>query len=369
MMDQEQISIDINTSDEASLTKLPGIGSYLAKRIIEGRPFESIDDLTRVRGLSENDVERLRPFLSVTGVSQGSPDLKLEDVVNQPDDIIEGEAVPEGQAVEVVPENESPEESSDIVQAQSIEVATDTQEPDEQEQIDQVEASSITQFGESTTGEGQTQLPNELSEEYPDRSEIEEKTPETTVNLESEPLPDELEPAKEQLIEKPADQPGYITRGGACSLIFIGAFLTLLLGVAATLGILASINQGRLEYASPSQITSMQSQIDTLTLQSKTLADDIDGMRTRMDNLESLSGQVSDIETEIDAMQQEIDQLQVQVAANQAAYDELTLQIENIETQIEALISQGDRFESFLDGLRTLMEELFPQTPQVEEAP
>ena len=90
-MDQEQISIDINTADEASLTKLQGVGSYLAKRIIERRPFESIDDLTSVRGLSKNDVERLRPFLSITGVSEGSPDLNLEDVDNQSDDIIEDE--------------------------------------------------------------------------------------------------------------------------------------------------------------------------------------------------------------------------------------------------------------------------------------
>ena len=369
-MDQEQISIDINTADESSLTKLQGIGTYLAKRIIEGRPFESIDDLTRVRGLSENDVERLRPFLSITGVSQDSPDPHAEDVVNQPDDILDDEREAEDEVIEVAPEDESPEEFSEIDHTQSFDVVTNVQETDEQEQLDQVEASSTTIEEELlTTTEERTQSPDEQPIELPDRSEIDEQKPATTEDLELEPLPEELEPVEEQPIEQPSDQPRYITRGGACSLIFIGAFLTLLLGIAATLGILSGINQGRLEYASPSQITSLQSQIETLTIQSKTLSDDIVGMRTRIDNLESLSSQVSEMEAEINDMRQEINQLQEQVIANQAAYDELALQIEDIEAQIETLISQGDRFESFLDGLRTLMEELFPQTPQVEEAP
>jgi hypothetical protein len=346
-MDQEQISIDINKADEASLTKLQGIGTFLAKRIIEERPFESINDLTRVRGLSEKDVERLRPFLSITGVLEGSQDPDLEDAVNPPSDIIEDDAEAVDETAEVTPQEDSHDDSSVGDEAQLSDEVTDVQELDQQEQIEYVEASSATQDEELPTVEEQTESPIEQPEE----------------------LPDDLEPVEEQPIEQPVTQPGYITRGGACSLIFIGAILTLLLGVAATLGILSSINQGRLEYASPSQITSLKSQIDTLTTQSKTLADDIVGMRTRIDNLESLSGQVSEMETEINAMQQEIDQLQTQVAANQAAYDELTLQIKDIETQIEALISQGDRFESFLDGLRTLMEGLFPQTPQAEEVP
>jgi ribosomal protein S13/chaperonin cofactor prefoldin len=367
-MDQEQISIDINTADEASLTKLQGIGSYLARRIIEDRPFGSIDDLTRVRGISGNDLERLRPFLTITGVSEGSSNPDMGNVVNQPADIIEDEGATD-EAAEVAAEIVSPVDSSVVDQAQSFDVVTEVQETDEHEPMDQVEASSAKQEVVLPVDEEQPQSPIEQPEQILDSTEFEEQSPETAADLETESLPDELEPVEEQLIEQPAAQPGYITRGGACSLVLIGAFVTLLLGIAATLGILSSINQGRLEYASPSQIASLQSQADTLTMQSKALADDIDGMRTRMDNLESLSGQVSEMETEINAMQHEIDQLELQVAANQASFEDLTLQIEDIEAQIETLVSQGDRFESFLDGLRTLMGELFPQTPQVEEVP
>jgi hypothetical protein len=362
-MDQEQISIDINTADETTLTKLQGIGTYLAKRIIDGRPYESIDDLTRIRGLSENDVGRLRPFLRITNV------LDLDDAGNQPGDIIDNEVEAIDETATVTHHENAQDDSAVVNQSQSSDVVAEDQELDEQYQQDHDEASSATYDEELPTVEGQSQSPIEQTEEMPDRSEIDEQKPETTEDLELEPIPDDLEPVEEQPIEQPAAQPRYITRGGACSLIFLGAFLTLILGVAATLGIMSGINQGRLEYASPSQITSLQSQIETLTIQSKTLSDDIVGMRTRIDNLESLSGQVSEMEAEINAMQQEIDQLQEQVIANQAAYDELTLQIEEIEAQIETLISQGDRFESFLDGLRTLMEELFPQTPQVEETP
>lgn len=57
--------VDINSATEEELEDLPGIGPTLARRIILGRPFRSVDDLRRVRGIGEARAEELRPHVVV----------------------------------------------------------------------------------------------------------------------------------------------------------------------------------------------------------------------------------------------------------------------------------------------------------------
>src|SRR5690606_9762334 len=56
--------INVNTAGEAELQLLPGIGPALAARIIEDReangPYESVDDLMRIKGIGPRTVARLR---------------------------------------------------------------------------------------------------------------------------------------------------------------------------------------------------------------------------------------------------------------------------------------------------------------------
>ncbi len=56
--------IDLNRAGAAELTLLPGIGSELARRVVEDRmrngPFETIDSLSRVHGIGPRTVQRLR---------------------------------------------------------------------------------------------------------------------------------------------------------------------------------------------------------------------------------------------------------------------------------------------------------------------
>ena len=63
-------SVDVNTATETDLTTVPGIGTSLAKRIIEFReqngPFAKVDDLLKVRGIGEKSIEKLRPYLTVS---------------------------------------------------------------------------------------------------------------------------------------------------------------------------------------------------------------------------------------------------------------------------------------------------------------
>lgn len=42
---------------------LPGIGEAMALRIIEGRPYQRLEDLLSVAGIGEKTLGKIRPFL------------------------------------------------------------------------------------------------------------------------------------------------------------------------------------------------------------------------------------------------------------------------------------------------------------------
>ncbi|ODA31971.1 hypothetical protein A6X21_21855 [Planctopirus hydrillae] len=70
------LKIDINSANWIEFLQLDGIGETLARRIVADRdergPFQSVDDLVRVRGLGEKMIERFRPFLQCEPSSKSS---------------------------------------------------------------------------------------------------------------------------------------------------------------------------------------------------------------------------------------------------------------------------------------------------------
>jgi competence protein ComEA len=42
---------------------LTGIGPVLARRIIEGRPYRTVDELDRVKGIGQKRLEDIRPLV------------------------------------------------------------------------------------------------------------------------------------------------------------------------------------------------------------------------------------------------------------------------------------------------------------------
>jgi competence protein ComEA len=56
--------IDLNAATEAQLEELPGIGTASAKKIIAGRPYKSVDDLTK-SGIPAATVDKIKTLVAV----------------------------------------------------------------------------------------------------------------------------------------------------------------------------------------------------------------------------------------------------------------------------------------------------------------
>jgi beta-lactamase superfamily II metal-dependent hydrolase len=61
--EERQGFVDLNTASEDELRTLPGIGPVLARRIVEGRPYRSVDDLSSVPEMGKKRIEHIRPFV------------------------------------------------------------------------------------------------------------------------------------------------------------------------------------------------------------------------------------------------------------------------------------------------------------------
>lgn len=62
--------LDLNTATATELAQVPGIGASSAKAIVQFRqksgPFERVEDLLAIRGISARKLEQIRPYVNVS---------------------------------------------------------------------------------------------------------------------------------------------------------------------------------------------------------------------------------------------------------------------------------------------------------------
>ena len=62
--------INVNTASARDLEDLPDIGPKIAAAIVAGRPYKSVDDLLRVKGIGPKTLQKIRDSLATLSASQ-----------------------------------------------------------------------------------------------------------------------------------------------------------------------------------------------------------------------------------------------------------------------------------------------------------
>ncbi len=85
-----ETQIDINSASAEKLDNLTGIGKVYAERIIENRPFDSLDDLLDVEGIGEKTLEKIK-LQGLACVSNEETEKKEENNSSEKDIVKEKE--------------------------------------------------------------------------------------------------------------------------------------------------------------------------------------------------------------------------------------------------------------------------------------
>ena len=64
--------VDINNATEKELEDLPGVGAATAKKMIAGRPYKSVDELSKA-GLSASKISKLTPLVTTGPAASAAP--------------------------------------------------------------------------------------------------------------------------------------------------------------------------------------------------------------------------------------------------------------------------------------------------------
>ncbi len=350
--------IDINQAAVEELCTIKGVGASLADRIMAARPYETLDDLKRVKGVGDKLFMQMLPYLFIGGqpADRMSESALLEQPVMEDKDGTQPEAA---QAVQI--------------EAEPYEISVQETAPAERPTDEQV-VETIDQPDIKTAGK---------------IAEIDEKEPFIAVGetsqsvfypVEDEPLAASAksEQAKEQkplqaiqVIERPrerqdtARQPAKpsLQRREMLTWLAGASLLSILLGVLLTLGILGIVN-GSLRYPSMKQaqveIAALQGQLDINGEQIADAQESITSLRTRMDTLETLSGRISTLETETADIRSELTETTGQMEEISGSLDEISDEIDMLIEEIVKVKEAAGLFENFLQQLQALLNDIIP---------
>ena len=65
--------VDLNSADKKTLESLPGVGPKTAEEIIKGRPYKTVEDLSKVKGISKGKMDALKSMVTVSAQKGTQP--------------------------------------------------------------------------------------------------------------------------------------------------------------------------------------------------------------------------------------------------------------------------------------------------------
>jgi prefoldin subunit 5 len=375
MAENERRPIDPNSDDVEALSELPGVGRVMAQRIIEARPFSHPEELTRVRGIGPSTLARLQSRLSLASTDQEEGGLGEQ---GEGAERVEAKVPETTTSYEVPPSPEKavrePVETREAVEGESELQAS----PAAAEAVSEVEVASESPF-EAAGEQKAAELPQAPAPEAIAATDTAEETrPPGTEEEKAQPVEAEVEevaPAEDIVAWSAVSAPQPARRSRVWGAAAAVGLVVLVLSLALNLGILASINGGQLQFASPADLAATGVRVDGLEARAGELSQEIQGLRTRLDNVEAFGGRIDSLEGTAQGFRADLDDATAQVGSLSGELDSLDSEIAGLsqdladfqtsvsalESDVQALHDQNARTETFLGGLRDLLNQLFAE--------
>jgi prefoldin subunit 5 len=327
--------VDLNHANRDDLQALPAIKAEWVDLILKARPFSSLDQFRRTCQIPKPAFKALKPYVFV-----GQP----------------VEPVPAASSLETnVPETGEPEGGA---LASPLPIENQALFGD-----NPVNQSSKTVLMPDALPESLVEVEPVVSNLEPEPANPPVQTPEITPpdpgaagGVEPAPAPPQVSsPIAPSQTPTPTPLPpaaphpkaAPLTRRELLAWVSATALVTTFVSILLTLGILSMINGG-LNFITTAQFNTLNRQVDNLNSQAKTLATDLDGLRSRLDTLASLSGRINTVEKDTQAIHTQLDDTAKQ-------FTQIQDQIGTLKQSIQDLQKNNQNFKNFLDGLRSLL--------------
>jgi prefoldin subunit 5 len=147
-------------------------------------------------------------------------------------------------------------------------------------------------------------------------------------------------------------QPDFITRERAMWLVLVGGAVSAVVAVILSLAILAGIN-GTLSVERQDSIRQLRIQADVMSTQLDAISANLDSIQSRLRAVEGLSGRMTLIEDEAQALRGEMDSALTELGRVEDTVAALSDQIGSIKESV-------NQFDQFLQGIRSLLGQIFP---------
>jgi competence ComEA-like helix-hairpin-helix protein len=394
-------SIDLNAATAEALTRVPGIGPVLARRLVSYRdevgPFVELSQITRVSGIGENTYRSIAEHLSVVALEEA-----LESTGREPSPEPAGwETAAEASIVGVSDPGSLAvleEESWSELEALPVGAQTDEEEltvPEEALEEEPALQPLQTDQGLGAAEEEALRGPaGGLEEAWKETAPEPDDWPEETgeKDVEAEPIlaePDaaadveeeglaaevEVQPAVERREEMVAPSVTRLPPTSAATrpqqapsrswwrrLSWLWtALLGGLLGLAFALVVLSAIN-GSLDVGHSRAVLDVKARMESLTTDIGSLEGDVDGLRARLDAMEELAVRMDQSEAAVSDLQEATAGLGEQADALQARVVALVAEVESISEEVERVKDQAEETRGFFQALRTLLNDFLGES-------